>query len=250
MFMRKRPRIGITMRLEMETRRFYLGRDYSEAIEACGGVPVHLSLIPKADYIHSALDGLDGILLPGSNTDTDPAHYGEKPHPNLGTVIPEKDETDRLVLDEAERLNLPLLGICFGMQALNVARGGSLVQDIPSQIKDCIKHDQGKPYDRLSHSLKIDEKSMIGGLDAVKDAISPVRVNSSHHQAVNRVGENLKPVAWATDGFVECIEDIRPGRFALGVQWHPEITFSNDALSREIFELFLSKCRENMAVQN
>lgn len=244
--MRKRPKIGITMRLEMETRRFYLGRDYSEAIEACGGVPVHLSLIPKQGYIAEALNGLDGILLPGSNTDTDPAYYGEEPHPKLGTVIPEKDETDRMVLDGAERLNLPLLGICFGMQALNVSRGGSLIQDIESQIDSCIKHDQGKPYERTSHTLKIDAASTLAGLEAVKNSAGAVRVNSSHHQAVNRVGTNLKAVAWATDGVVECIEDTRPERFALGVQWHPEITFSNDKLSRKIFELFLERCGERM----
>ncbi len=246
--MRKRPRIGITMRLEMETRRFYLGRDYSEAVEACGGVPVHMGLIPKKDYVADALAGLDGILLPGSNTDTDPAYYGEEPHPKLGTVIPEKDETDRLVLDEAERLNLPLFGICFGMQALNVARGGSLIQDIDSLVDGNIRHDQGKPYDRPSHGVKIDETSTLASLEAVRNANGPVRVNSSHHQAVNRVGENLRAVAWASDGVIECIEDTRPDRFVLGVQWHPEITFSNDRLSREIFELFLTRCRERMVV--
>jgi putative glutamine amidotransferase len=243
MFMAKRPKIGITMRLEMETRRFYLGRDYSEAVETCGGVPVHLSLIPKHDYIADALEGLAGILLPGSNTDTDPAYYGEEPHPMLRTVIPEKDETDRMVLDEVERLSLPLLGICFGMQALNVARGGSLIQDIGSQVEGCIKHDQGNPYNRTSHGLTIDKTSMFASLDSVKNAVGAVRVNSSHHQGVNRVGANLKAVAWASDGVVECIEDIRPDRFVLGVQWHPEITFSNDTLSREIFELFLNRCR-------
>ncbi len=206
--MGKRPRIGITMRLEMETRRFYLGRDYSEAVEACGGVPVHIGLIPKADYIADALEGLDGILLPGSNTDTDPAYYGEEPHPRLGTVIPEKDETDRLVLDAAERLNLPLFGICFGMQALNVGRGGSLIQDIDSQVDANIKHDQGKPYSRPSHGLRIDETSILATLDAVKNAAGAVRVNSSHHQAVNSVGTNLKAVAWASDGVIECIEDV------------------------------------------
>ena len=107
--MKRRPRIGITMRLEQETHRFYLGRDYSEAVEACGGIPVHLGLIPKEEYINEALAHVDGVLLPGSNTDVDPHHYGEEPHPNLGTVIPEKDETDRLVLAEIEQRSLPLL---------------------------------------------------------------------------------------------------------------------------------------------
>src|SRR5687768_9410114 len=106
-----RPRIGITMRLEIETNRFYLGRDYSEAIESFGGIPVHLALIPKPDYLAEAISGLDGILLPGSNTDVDPHYYGEEPHHRLGTVIPEKDETDRQVLELIEQLNLPLLAI-------------------------------------------------------------------------------------------------------------------------------------------
>ena len=241
-FMMKRPRIGITMRLEMETRRFYLGRDYSEAIERCGGIPLHLSLIPNKDYISQALDGLDGILLPGSNTDTDPAYYGEEPHPKLGTVIPIKDRTDRMVLDEVEQRNLPLLGICFGMQALNVSRGGSLVQDIASSVEEPLKHDQGTPYDRLSHGIDIAEDSILAGFDAVTDAGGRVRVNSSHHQAVKAVGQNLRATAWASDGVVECIEDVRVDRFALGVQWHPEITFDIDDLSRKIFEAFVDRC--------
>src|SRR6476661_93912 len=111
--MTRRPKIGITMRLELATDRFYLGRDYSEAIEAAGGVPVHIALIPKPEYIGAAMDDLDGILLPGSNTDVDPHLYGHEPHPRLGTVIPVKDQTDMLVLDEVEKRGLPLLAICF-----------------------------------------------------------------------------------------------------------------------------------------
>lgn len=238
--MAKRPRIGITMRLEMETHRFYLGRDYSEAVEAAGGIPVHLGLIPKTEYISDAVAELDGILLPGSNTDVDPQYYGEEPHPQLGTVIPEKDLTDRLVLAEVEKRKLPLLAICFGMQALNVFRGGSLIQDIPSQVKNPIKHEQGVPATRNSHSLKVAKMSVLGTLATSK---IEVRVNSSHHQAIAKVGKNLKAVAWAADGVIECIEDTRKDRFVLGVQWHPELTVSHDDLSRKIFEAFISKCR-------
>jgi putative glutamine amidotransferase len=240
--MGKRPRIGITMRLELTTQRFYLGRDYSEAVEAFGGIPVHLSLIPKAEYIAEAMDGLDGILLPGSNTDVDPHFYGEEPHHKLGTVIPEKDETDRLVLAEIERLNMPLLAICYGMQALNVGRGGTLVQDIESQVKGSFKHEQGTPSTRNSHSLKIAKDSILSGLDAVKQAKEAIRVNSSHHQAIGKVGKNLKATAWAKDGIIECIQETRKGRFALGVQWHPELTSGHDRLSRQIFEMFIEKC--------
>jgi putative glutamine amidotransferase len=244
-----RPRIGITMRLEMETRRFYLGRDYSESIAASGGIPLHLGLIPDEDYVRNALANVDGILLPGSDTDIDPAFYGEQPHPRLGTVIAEKDKTDLLVLAEAERRRLPVLGICFGMQAINVSRGGSLIQDIPSMVEGCLKHDQGAPYDRLSHSISIESGTVLSNLSADLNH-EDIRVNSSHHQAVNAVGENLRVTARASDGVTECIEDIREDRTVVGVQWHPEITFRTDPFSREIFNWFVNQCVESSTRQN
>lgn len=243
-----RPRIGMTMRLEMETRRFYLGRDYAESVAASGGIPLHLGLIPDEEYVREALAGVHGVLLPGSNTDVDPVRYGEEPHPRLGTVIPEKDETDLLVLAEAERRGLPVLGICFGMQVLNVSRGGSLVQDIGSTVNGCLKHDQGVPYDRLSHSVRIDVESNLGHIAASGKAAG--MVNTSHHQALKRVGENLRATAWAADGVIECIEDTRLERKVLGVQWHPEITFKNDELSQQIFRWFVEACAEFSRRQN
>ncbi len=242
--MGRRPRIGITMRLEVETRRFYLGRDYSEAIEAAGGVPVHISLIPTADYVAAAMDGLDGMLLPGSNTDVDPHFYGEEPHHKLGVVIPEKDETDRLCIAEAEKREIPVLAICYGMQALNVARGGTLIQDIESQLPGSLKHEQGIPQTRSSHTIDIDDLSILSRLNSVRNASGPIRVNSSHHQAIAQTGEGLRATAWAKDGVIECIEDVRDGRFIVGVQWHPEMMSGHDDLSREIFELFVEKCRQ------
>jgi putative glutamine amidotransferase len=231
------------MRLEQETHRFYLGRDYSEAVEACGGIPVHLGLIPKEEYINEALAYVDGVLLPGSNTDVDPHYYGEDPHPNLGTVIPEKDETDRLVLAGIEERSLPLLGICFGMQVLNVFRGGSLIQDIGSQVENSIKHEQGMPATRTSHSIRVEKGSSLAGLPAANGGKDKLRVNSSHHQALASLGANLKAVAWASDGVIEAVEDTRSERFALGVQWHPELTFRGDEFSRQIFDLFIGRCR-------
>ncbi|HEY2846488.1 MAG TPA: gamma-glutamyl-gamma-aminobutyrate hydrolase family protein, partial [Pyrinomonadaceae bacterium] len=235
-------RIGITMRLELATDRFYLGRDYSEAIEAAGGVPVHIALIPKAEYISAIMDDLEGILLPGSNTDVDPHYYGDEPHPKLGPVVPVKDQTDMLVLDEVERRNLPLVAICFGMQVLNVHRGGTLIQDIASQVDSPLKHEQGPPATRLSHGISIAEQGILAGLNAVRNSQAPIRVNSSHHQAVRDVGRDLITTAWAKDGVIEAIEDTRSGHFAVGVQWHPELLTRHDELSRELFRLFVDNC--------
>jgi putative glutamine amidotransferase len=228
------------MRLELDTRRFYLGRDYSEAIEGLGAIPFHLSLIPNEEYIAEALKNLDGILLPGSDTDVDPRYFGEEPHPKLKRIIPEKEETDLLVLAQAEKLKMPLLGICFGMQALNVARGGSLFQDIEAQIPDAIKHEQGTPLERGSHTIEIESESLLASLAANKTS---ARVNSHHHQSIKAVGENLKATARAKDGVIECIEDTRNDRFVLGVQWHPELSWKTDELSGNIFETFIANCK-------
>ena len=229
------------MRLEMETRRFYLGRDYSEALEASGAIPIHLSLIPKREYIAEALNGLDGILLPGSDSDVDPSYYGEDPHPKLKRVVPEKDETDLLVLTEAEKQGLPVMAICYGMQSLNVARGGTLIQDIESHVEKNIMHDQGKPLDRNSHRITVAENGIMASL-AERETSEEIKVNSHHHQAISSVGENLVATAWAGDGVIECVEDTRDGRFVLGVQWHPELSWKTDVLSRAIFERFVENC--------
>ncbi|HVF29497.1 MAG TPA: gamma-glutamyl-gamma-aminobutyrate hydrolase family protein [Pyrinomonadaceae bacterium] len=239
-----RPRIGLTMRLELETRRFYLGRDYSEAVVASGGSPVHIPLIPDRDFIQSVVNGLDGILLPGSDTDVDPVKYGEEPHAKLKKVIPEKDETDAVVLEVAEELNLPVFAICYGMQALNVSRGGTLVQDINAQVDDAVRHEQGMPLAPATHGLRVSGSGLLA--EIIGDDLK-WRVNSHHHQAVAKVGRDLEAIAWASDGVIEAIQDPRPERFVLGVQWHPELSWQTDDLSRELFEMFVSRCGERVS---
>lgn len=228
------------MRLELETDRFYLARAYSEAVEAAGGVPLHISLIPREDYIRSVMEGLDGVLLPGSDSDVDPLRYDREPHRRLGNVHPVKDETDLLVLKEIERRGVPLLAICFGMQVLNVSRGGALIQDIESLMSNAIKHQQGAPRDRHSHRVRFLEGSMLHGLAGKEEAL----VNSHHHQAIEHVGRDLLATAWTADGLVEAVEDPREGRFALGVQWHPEIAWERDALSQSLFKRFIGAACE------
>jgi putative glutamine amidotransferase len=235
-----RPRIGITMRIELETDRFYLSRHYSEAVEAAGATPIHLSLIPNRGYIAAVTDGLDGILLPGSDSDVDPLRYGREPHEALGNVHSIKDETDLLVLEEIERRRLPLLGICFGMQVLNVSRGGTLFQDIASQVQGAVKHQQGQPRDRASHSIRFLEESRLASLAQQVGAV----VNSHHHQAIETVGRDLVASAWAADGLVEALEDPRSDRFVMAVQWHPELGWERDTLSQALFTRFVSEAAQ------
>jgi putative glutamine amidotransferase len=230
-----RPRIGITMRIEPETDRFYLSRHYSEAVEAAGGAPVHISLIPNYEYLAAVLDRLDGILLPGSDSDVDPLRYDSEPHPALGNVHAIKDETDLLVLEQIESRRLPLFGICFGMQVLNVSRGGTLIQDIASQVSGAIKHEQGAPRDRPSHGVSFLEESLLSSLADGDSAL----VNSHHHQAIESVGRDLVATAWASDGLVEALEDPRSDRFVMAVQWHPELGWQKDRFSQALFNRFI-----------
>jgi putative glutamine amidotransferase len=237
--MKKRPRIGITMRIELETDRFYLARHYSEAVAAAGGDPVHISLIPESDYIASIMSELDGILLPGSDSDVDPLHYGREPNPALGSVHPIKDGTDLLVLEEIEKRGVPLFAICFGMQILNVHRGGTLIQDIPSEMPEAIKHQQGAPRDRPSHAVRLLPESDLASLRKAEQAL----VNSHHHQAIDTIGRDLLATAWAADGLVEGLEDTRSDRFALAVQWHPELGWQQDSFSQALFQRFVFEAR-------
>ncbi len=229
------PKIGLTMRLELETDRFYLGRHYCEALENFGALPMHIGLIPKREYIKQTLAQLDGILLPGSDTDVDPLRFGAQPHPKLKRVVFVKEETDMLVLEEAENLGLPVLAICFGMQILNVFRGGTLFQDIEAEIPNSLKHEQGIPLDRNSHEVFVKENTFLSRLITTEK----VYVNSHHHQAINKIGNGLTVSASAEDGVIEEIEDTRDDRFIFGVQWHPELNWKSDSLSNQIFKTFV-----------
>ena len=237
--MADRPLIGITMRLELSTRRFYLGRDYCEAVYAAGGLPIHIPLIAEHEHISQIVSHLDGVLLPGCDTDPDPGLYGEDPHQNLRTVIPEKDATDLLVIAEAEKRNIPIFGICYGMQILNVSLGGSLIQDIPSQVENAINHQQGLPRERNSHRIRMESGSLIGEMSQARESVS---VNSHHHQAVRVLGRELNATSRTSDGVIESIEDSF-GRQVFAVQWHPELSWQNDELSRSLFDHFVAICR-------
>jgi putative glutamine amidotransferase len=226
--------IGIPTRYHPKSE--YVGqiRHYLDAILWAGGLPLLIPLTDDAAIIRAYAERTDGILLPGSPTDIDPRLYGAAAHGKLGKLYPERDSTDFALLDYSETHNKPLLGICFGVQSLNVYRGGSLVQDIPSIITGAVAHDNDDAAEPARHLVKVMEDSRIAQLAGK----TQVDVNSYHHQAVQTCGRNLRPVAYAPDGVVEAVEDTR-GRFILGVQWHPERGFHNDPVSQALFKSFI-----------
>lgn len=231
-----KPIIGISSRFEPGQDRFYLSRNYAEALWENGAVPVEIPLIPDSDYVSRLVRSLEGILLSGSASDLDPFRYGQAPHIRLGDVHPLRDEVDKLLLGAAETRRLPVLGICFGCQSINVFRGGTLFQDLESQVENVIKHQQGQVKDRPSHRIDLKEGSILAQLAGSNAA----RVNSSHHQAIDRVGKDLVPVAWASDNVIEAVTNARPDQFVLGVQWHPEIGWEKDPFSQALFQHFVS----------
>ena len=186
-----------------------------------------------ADYIKR----VDGVLLPGSPTDIDPKHYGAAAHDRLGKLYPERDATDFAILDLVDsEPNMPVLGICFGIQSLNVHRGGSLVQDIPALVESAVTHDEDNDKPAARHMVRIAEDSLIGRLAGR----AQLEVNSYHHQAVEKPGRNLRPVAFANDGVIEAVEDTA-GRFIVGVQWHPERGWKEDPFSKTLFSAFIEQ---------
>jgi len=234
------PLIGITTRLDLKAQTFYLRRYYAEAIAATGGVPVYIPLISDRSSLTSLAARLDGIVLSGSASDVDPCLYGEEPHPKIGPVVSERDETDLAMLEYAETHRVPLLAICFGAQSLNVSRGGTLYQDIPSQVPDAIQHEQAPPVDRPYHTIDIAPDSLMARLAGGASA----RVNSTHHQSIKTLGKDLKVTAKARDGVIEAVEDTRGDRFVVGVQWHPESGWRDNELSKALFSAFVEATKE------
>ena len=202
---------------------------YHEAIERAGGIPVIVPLL-RPEAIAALLDRVDGICLPGG-PDLQPSAYGEEPHPQLGPTEPRVDAVELALARAADRRKLPILGICRGMQLLNVARGGTLHQHLPDVVGDHLEHRQPDHGSVTTHHIEAAAHSRLRAtLGGPK-----IEVNSFHHQAVRTLGDDLVATAWAEDGTIEAIEE--PGeRLVLGVQWHAEGLRAHDPL----FELLIA----------
>jgi len=234
----KKPWIGIPTRYHEKSEMAGQIRHYLDAVLWAGGLPLLIPSTGDRDVIREYVERAQGILLPGSPTDIDPARYGAAPHPKLGRLYPEREATDFAILDLVELRNLPVLGICFGVQSINVHRGGSLIQDIPSVIPDHQPHDEDDGRPPARHMIQFPENSLIARLAGRPE----VEVNSYHHQSVDGAGRNLRPVAFAPDGVIEAVEDTT-GRFVIGVQWHPERGWKQDPFSQALFTSFIDEAR-------
>jgi putative glutamine amidotransferase len=232
------PRILVPLRQNVDGDDLYLGRDYATALHAAGLDPVYVPLIPDAPYLNRLARSADGILLSGSNSDVDPARYGEPAAPGLGPVQPLRDATDWILMEAARRDALPLLAICYGLQALNVFHGGSLHQDLAADGYTAIGHRRPAPGEWAYHPVRL--AGDLPFLDGFP--VGEYRVNSSHHQAIRRLGAGLEPFAWSPDGLVEGVHGRPDGPFLVGVQWHPESCWRDDPLSAELFRRFFDAC--------
>ena len=228
----KRPPIGVTIEnSRKEAEVFRLREDYVRAVETAGGLP--LVLAPgRPEDAADLLDHVGGLVLTGG-ADIDPAMYGEERHPAVQAVFRERDDFEVALVREALRRDLPLLAICRGHQVLNVATGGTLVQDIASQIPGAGVHDADGERWHTSHEVEILPETRLREILGTER----VAVNSFHHQSVQRLGRDLVLSARSPDGVVEGIEVPRDRRrFVLGVQWHPESFWDHPPGFQPLFE--------------
>lgn len=227
-----RPVIGLTSSFTPDNNAQALPSSYVWAIESQGGIPFIIPAGISPEHSDAILEKLDGLLLTGG-PDVDPSYFGEEPHPKLGGVTPERDVIEIPLARAAVARSMPILAICRGIQLLNIAMGGSVIQDIASQVRDPLKHRQEAPRWHGSHSVTVAAGSRLAGLLGT----TKIMVNTFHHQAVKNVAPGFEVVARAPDGIIEGIE--RPGCFIVGVQWHPEGMYDRVPEMARIFKGFV-----------
>jgi putative glutamine amidotransferase len=216
---------------------------YAAAIEASGGEVVKIPLDISPDETMKLIDSCDAVLLPGSAADVDPQKYGAaERHAKTASPDPKRDTADELLLQDAYNLHKPVLGICYGLQMLNVYCSGTLVQDIDSKVN----HSAGREVP-LAHRVRVDPVSRFASYikDSAKNG-GEIAVNSSHHQSADVIGDGLRAVARCPDdNIVEAVEGTSPDHWVLAVQWHPERSYQNDPASKAIFDEFVKAAQDH-----
>ena len=209
--------------------------DYEEAVRRAGAEPVVIDVSAAPVEIARRYDGL---LLAGGG-DVLPSLYGETQHPKFSPAEPGRDEFELALAREALAADLPLFAICRGIQVLNVSRGGTLVQDIPSEVTGSVPHRVPDPHSAIAHTIGIEAGSLLDRVLRGRPD-GPCAVNSRHHQAVRQLGAGLVATGVAPDGVIEAVEDPSQ-RFCVGVQWHPE-NFWRTGEFRQLFDAFVKAC--------
>jgi putative glutamine amidotransferase len=238
-----KPRIAIP--LPHSTNQEYSERvlpQYEQAVRQAGGEPVRIPLDRSITELMMLIGRCDGVLLPGSRADVEPQKYGAERDPRNNPADPLRDAADELLLQEAHSTGKPLLGICYGLQSLNVYRSGTLRQHIESSIDHANRE--------RTHVVRIEPTSLLA--DLLGSALTPggesaITVNTSHHQAAAVVGDGLRVAAEAPDGVIEALEGTSPGHFVLAVQWHPERSLdepASQAIFRALVEAAQSRLRQ------
>jgi putative glutamine amidotransferase len=216
--------------------------EYVHAIEAEGAEAIEVSPNASPAEVARLINSCQGVLLPGSPADVDPQKYGAEKDPKTNPADPKRDTVDELLLQDAHNMHKPILAICYGLQSLNVWRTGTLVQHIHSPVN----HEAGKTVP-LAHKINVEPDSCLAKIlrkGSTQTGSLEVPVNSSHHQSAAVVGDGLRVVARTPDdGIIEAVEGTNPDHFVLGVQWHPERSYEEDAPSRAIFRAFVEAAR-------
>jgi putative glutamine amidotransferase len=239
-----RPRIAIPM--PHSSDRDYAERSvaqYEEAVRQAGGDPIRIEPAQAPAEVRKQIEDCDAVLLPGSRADVDPQKYHEPRHEKTIEIDAKREAVDHLLLDDAYQARKPVLGICYGLQSLNVYRSGSLVQHIESPIN----HGAGRAVAK-AHAVKIDAGSRLAEIVGARGGES-IAVNSSHHQSAHVAGEGLRVVAHSpADGVIEALEGTATDHFVLAVQWHPERSVTDGPEVAEpaekIFRAFIAAARD------
>ena len=237
------PLIGITTSVTIRAtpERAYVNAAYIRAVQEAGGIPLLLAPHFTPEVQTALWQRLDGLVLTGGG-DIEPARFGETPHATVADVSAARDDLELGLTRRAVAEALPLFAICRGIQVLNVALGGTLVQDVPSEWPNALSHSQTAPRHEATHAVKVmGEGTRLG---RVLGALE-LEVNSMHHQAIKQLGEGLRDVAWAPDGVVEGVEMPGDDRFVLGVQWHPEELVAHDQAARNLFAAIVDAARRH-----
>lgn len=207
-------------------------KELTDALRNAGATPFVLPL-SKAKEAKEYVDQMDALVLAGGE-DVDPLLFYEEPHLNVGEIEPDRDDFELALIEEAWKQKKPILGICRGLQLLNVASNGTLYQDLSIYENLEVNHIQKTPWKYATHSILIEENSWLGEALGTEQV-----VNSYHHQAIKEIGDAFRPVAWSKDGLIEAIESIDPKQKVMAVQWHPELLVKTVPEIKNVFTKFV-----------